>query len=480
MAMGRRKREQQGELFIATQDLCQPKGHIFYDKLNRFLAEEGFDAFVEAACLSYYKEAGPGRPSIPPGTYFRMLFIGYFEGIDSQRGIAWRCADSLSLRAFLGVTLSEQTPDHSTLSTTRERLPHEVHEKVFQFILKVAGIKNLLGGKTVGVDSTYLEANAAMKSIVRKDSGEDYQAFLKRLAQAEGLENPTAEDLQRFDRNRKGKKCSNEEWSSKTDPDSEIIKMKDGRTHLAYKAEHVVDLESTMVLSAEITRATHGDAETIVDSLINAQVQLDSAATLTPEPGARRQSTQLAEAEARLGAGEQIEEAAADKGYHKASTMETMTGLGFRSYIPERKSKHKARWTDKPAEQKQAVYANRRRVGRNKSKKMQRERSEKVERTFAHVCETGGARRTWLRGLEKVRKRYLIQVAGHNLGVLMRKLFGTGKPRCLQGAPKGALGVLARLIMVICGLWAIGRALTSRWRQKEGTFLRPRESNRAV
>jgi transposase len=288
MAMGHRRREEQGELFIATQNLAQPKGHVFYDKLNRLLAEAGFDDFVEAACVSYYKEDGPGRPSIPPGVYFRMLFVGYFEGIDSQRGIAWRCHDSLSLRSFLGVPLNKQTPDHSTLSGTRDRLPQEVHDKVFQFVLKLADLKKLLGAKTVGVDSTYLEANAAMKSIVRKDSGEDYQEFLKRLIQEqEGVENPSKEDLQRFDRKRKGKKCSNKEWQSKTDPESQIIKMKDGRTHLAYKAEHVVDLESEFVLAAEIGPATAGDADTIPDSLINAQVHLDAAAALRPEPRGR-------------------------------------------------------------------------------------------------------------------------------------------------------------------------------------------------
>lgn len=470
MAMGRRKKERQGELFIATQHICRPRAHAFYDGLNRLLAEAEFDSFVEAACVSYYKEEGPGRPSIPPGVYFRMLFIGYFEGIDSQRGIDWRCYDSLSLRGFLGMGLDEKTPDHSTLSTTRERLPFEVHEKVFQFVLKLASLKKLLGGKTVGVDSTYLEANAAMKSIVRKDTGESYQDYLKRLAQEEGMQNPTAEDLQRFDRQRKGKTCSNEDWQSKSDPESEITKMKDGRTHLAYKAEHVVDLESELVLAAEISRATHGDAETITDSLISAQVNLDAAATLSPEPD----SDELIQE--RVGAGERIQEAAADKGYHKASTLDLMSDLDYRTYIPEKKSKHKSRWTDKPAGHKKAVYANRRRVRRSKSKQLQRQRSEKVERTFAHVCETGGARRTWLRGVEKVKKRYLIQVAGYNLGVLMRKLFGVGKPRCLQGSRKGTL---ARWIMAISSLWAIGWAVLSRRCQRSIPYSNLSQLNRA-
>ena len=229
MAMGRRPREQQAELFIPTQDLARPKGHVFYDKLNQLLAEAGFDDFVEAMCQPYYQEAGPGRPSLAPGVYFRMLFVGYFEGIDSQRGIDWRCHDSLSLRHFLGIPLTQATPDHSTLSVTRERLPMEVHEKAFQFVLKVAGLKKLLHAKTVAVDSTLLEANAAMKSIVRKDTGESYKEYLRRLAQEQGLKDPTEEDLRRFDQKRKDKSCSNQDWQSTTDPESKIAKMKDGR-----------------------------------------------------------------------------------------------------------------------------------------------------------------------------------------------------------------------------------------------------------
>jgi transposase len=456
MAMGRRKREQQSELFLPTQDLALPQGHVFYDKLNRLLAEAGFDDFVEALCESYYDAAGPGRPSIPPGTYFRMLFIGYFEGLGSQRGIAWRCHDSLSLRAFLGVGLNEQTPDHSTLSNTRGRLPQEAHEKVFQFVLKLAGTKQLLQAKTVGVDSTYLEANAAMKSIVRKDTGEDYQEYLKRLAQAEGIENPTPEELQRFDRKRKGKKCSNEDWQSTTDADSRIAKMKDGTTHLAYKAEHVVDLENGLLLAAEIRPANEGDTETIVDSLISAQGHLNAAATLSPEPTTEQQI------EASVGAGVPIEEVAADKGYHSADTLELLSALTYRSYIPEPKRPHRLRWDDKTPAHQQAVYGNRRRVARTKSKKLQRWRSERVERSFAHVCETGAGRRTWLRGLDKVTKRYMIQAAAHNLGIVMRGLFGIGKPRCLQGPVAGWFARVLTALMALMALWTICQLFLTR------------------
>ena len=415
MALGRRNDERQQEFWVSTVDLPRSVGHVFYVKLNKLLASAEFDDFVEKLCRSHYHRK-MGRPGIPPGVYFRMLLVGYFEGIGSQRGIAWRCADSLSLRSFLGIPLNEGTPEHSSLTRVRDRLPLEVHESVFRFVLQMVDRAGLLKGKTVAVDSTTLEANAAMKSIVRRDTGEDWNEFLKRLMREEGLidegDEPTDEELRRYDKGRKNKKVSNEEWVSSTDPGSRITKMKDGRTHLAYKAEHVVDLETEAVLAAEIYTADTGDTDTLVDSVIEAQVHLDEA-----------------------GVDAKIEEAVADKGYHAAHLLELATDVNLRTYIPEPHRKGKLRWTDKPPEYKQAVYGNRRRVKTEKSRKLQRQRSEKVERSFAHVCETGGARRTWLRSLDKVRKRYLMSGMARNLGLVMRQLFGMGTARSLQ--PEG-------------------------------------------
>jgi transposase len=255
MAMGKRESERQDDLFITHDRLPKSPGHVFYVKLNQLLAEAEFDRWVEALCAPCYA-SGQGRPSIPPGVYFRMLLVGYFEGINSQRGIAWRCSDSLSLRAFLGVPLHEDAPDHSSLSYIRQRLPLAVHEQVFVKVLAIAQEKKLLKGKTVAVDSTTLEANAAMKSIVRRDTGEDWNEYLTRLMHEQGLAEPgtqpTAEELRRFDKTRKNKTVSNDEWLSPTDPDSRIARMKDGTTHLAYKAEHVLDLDTEIILAAEI------------------------------------------------------------------------------------------------------------------------------------------------------------------------------------------------------------------------------------
>jgi len=408
MSLGRRQ-PQQHDLWIATADLPRSPGHPFYQKLNRLLAEADFDTWLEDLCAPYY-HAVMGRPSIPPGVYFRMILVGYFEGIGSQRGIAWRCSDSRSLAEFLGGPLNDATPDHSSLSRTHGRLPLDVHEQMFAFVLQIAKAKKLLDGKTVAVDATTLEANAAMKSIERKDTGEDYKEYLRRLAQDAGLDDPTDEDLRHFDKNRPDKKVSNAEWQSKTDADSRIAKMKDGTTHLAYKAEHVVDLKSDLVVGATVHPADHADMDTLCDSVLAAQQHLQAA-----------------------GSAVAIQDVVTDKGYHKVATVELCGALGMRTYIAEPERPHGYDWEEHTTAQRQAVEGNRRRVHGARGKKLQRLRSELPERSFAHVCETGGGRRAWLRGLVKVTKRYLVQVAARNLGVIMRKVFGIGTPRGMQG-----------------------------------------------
>lgn len=410
MSLGRRKTQRQQELFVPTDQLPKTPRHVFYERLNALLAEHDFDQTLEQLCEPHYA-AGKGRPSIPPGVYFRMLLIGYFEGLDSQRGIAWRCADSLSLKTFLGFTLLEETPDHSSLSRIRDRLPLSVHEQVFTLVLQLANDHLLLTGFNVGVDSTFVEANAAMKCIVRKDTGEDWKEYLKRLMVEAGEiteeDYPTDEDLRRFDKRRakQGEKnVSNDEWASPTDPDSQIVKMKDGRTHLGYKVEHVVDLETELILHAGVYQGTDHDTHTLLESVICAQEQLDAAQT-----------------------DGEIMNVAADKGYYKAEMLTQMQLLELQSYIPEKVSSRKQCGDGHDA----ARFVNRVWTRTPSGRRLQRQRSEKVERSFAHTCETGGARRSHLRGLEKIRKRYTLQAAARNLGLVMRKLCGAGTPRGL-------------------------------------------------
>jgi len=345
MALGKRKPKQE-ELFIATAKVATSPGHPFYSKLNQVLAEAGFDEFVEKLCAGYYKEGG--RPGIPPGVYFRMLFIGYFEGLDSQRGIAWRCADSLALRTFLGFSITEDTPVHVSMTMIRQRLPELVFDKVFVFVLSLLEDRGLLRGKSVAVDATTLEANAAMRSIVRKDSGQDWKGYLQELAKAEGMENPTEEDLRRLDRGRKDKKVSNEQWESSTDPDSRIAKMKDGRTHLAYKAEHAVDVVSEAIVATTVTFADKSDPCSAPDTLALAEANLVLA-----------------------GSAAVMEEVVMDKGYHDNRLLTDLREQGIRSYVPERRQKSRC-WTNKPAEYEAAFRANRRRVRGAKGRQLNR------------------------------------------------------------------------------------------------------------
>jgi len=415
MAMGRRKSERQEPLFVTGDDVPRSQGHPFYKALNRLLAEARFDRWIEDRCLPFYdQDESRGQRSIPPGVYFRMLLVGYFEGIDSQRGIAWRCADSLSLREFLGIPLDKGTPDHSTLSLTRRRLPPEIFDEVFQFVLKIAADQKLLSGKTVGVDSTTLEANAAMKSIVRRETGENWKEYVTGLMREEGEiaedDDPTDEDVRRFDKTRRNKTVSNAEWVSPNDPEARIARLKDGTTHLAYKAEHVVDLKTDLIVAAEIRPATEGDAQTLADSVMKAQVNLSA-----------------------IGHQQSIEEVVADKGYHSADALELCQHLNLRTYIPEPQRTCDWDWSERTEEHQRAVMNNRDRMQRDKGKSLQRARSELCERSFAHVCESGGMRRTWLRGVVETTKRYLMAAAAHNLGRVLLKLFGVGKPRGLQG-----------------------------------------------
>ena len=433
MALGRRKKSQQQELFVTTDSLPTSDGHVFYSKLNQLLADEGFDPWIEELCASFYSPSR-GRPGIPPGTYFRMLLVGYFEGIQSQRGIAWRCADSLSLRKFLGIPLTESTPDHSSMTHIRERLPQSVHEAVFEWVLRIAVSKKLIRGKTVAVDSTTLEADAAMKSIVRRDSGEDWRNYLIGLMRAEGVigadEQPTVEELRRFDKNREGKRVSNEDWKNPSDPDAKIIKMKDGTTHLAYKAENVVDTESNLIVGAQIGSATASDAVTLEDSLHAAQAHLENA-----------------------GLSNAIKEVTADKGYHSTQTLTALTEhTDYKTYIPEPKQPKGRRRNlrDRSLKERRALLNNRKRAKGSKGRELQRLRSEKVERSFAHTLESGGGRRTRLRGIEKNQKRYFILTAAYNLGVILRLLFGIGTARGLQGLKKAFANAF------LAALWLLG------------------------
>jgi transposase len=428
MAMGTRKdQEQQEEMWIPQASLAKGASHPFYQRLNQLLEESHFDTFVEGRCQRFYAQRR-GRPSLAPGVYFRLLLIGYFEGIDSERGIAWRANDSLALRRFLRVGLDEMSADHSTISRTRRLIDVETHREVFTWVLGVLAEKGLLKGQTLGVDATTLEANAALRTIVRRDTGEGYQEFLKRLAQESGIKTPTREQLARLDRKR-AHKGSNEEWEHPHDPDARIAKMKDGRTHLAHKVEHAVDFSSGAVVAVTVQPADAGDTATGRETVCEAGEQIATVAGGEKGEAVNPQGPK---------------EVVLDKGYHSNEMLVDLADWQVRSYCSEPERGRRC-WEGKKEEQ-AAVYANRRRIRGERGKQLLRQRGEKVERSFAHCYETGGMRRVHLRRHPNILKRLLVHAAAFNMGLIMRKLLGHGTPRGLQGYQAALFLSLLRLL----------------------------------
>jgi transposase len=407
MAMGTRKHRERQESLWYRAELAEAPGHPFYRKLDQVLQAAGFDQYCEEQCRSFYAEKA-GRPSLAPGVYFRLMLIGFFEGLDSERGIAWRTADSLSLRQFLSYAMDEATPDHVTISRTRRLLDADTHQRVFGWVLEQLARKGLVKGKTIGVDSTTLEANAAMKSIVGRDTQESYTGYLKRLAETAELETTDAESLRRMDRKR-AKRTSNQDWISPADPEAEITRLKDGRTALAYKAEQAVDMQSGAILAVTTHAGAVADTETLHQTVCEAGV---AVCELLDEPAV---------------AAEGVQEVIADKGYHSNETLRQLRDLQVRSYIAE-PQRGPRKWKGKAAEQ-AAVYANRRRIQRERGKRLLGQRGEKVERNFAHQFDSGGMDRLYVRGRDNVHKKLLLQAAACNLALLMRSLYGSGKPR---------------------------------------------------
>ena len=384
---------------------CWPltsRGHAFYDRLQQILRQFRFDAFVEKLCQSYY--ADKGHPSIPPGRYFRMHFVGYFEGIDSERGIEWRCADSLSLRGGAarispGPFLTEPHAFPAAATHSRRSLcpsSQDVGQGGF-------------GPGGIGVDASTMEANAALRTIVRRDTGESYRQMLLRMAKGSGIVAPTVDDLVRLDRQRKDKSLSNKDWRSPVDPEAKVAKMKDGRTWPTSR-QHAVDLDSGAVIAAEIHEADQGDTTTLGKTL---KVAEDNLKQVSKTPPCTDDPVDLV----------------ADEGYFSRDVLKELDGSPWRSWIAEPKRQGLNVWNG-DHEARRAVYNNRIRLGSLVGKCPGRQRTEVVERSFEHTLDRcGGMRRVWLRGRVNVQKRYLIHVAGFNLGLLMRAKIGCGTPR---------------------------------------------------
>ena len=377
-----------------------------------------FDAFVEDRCSLFYA-GNVGRPGVAPGVYFRMLMIGFFEGLDSERGSAWRVADSLSLRHFLGYELDQSTPEHSTLSRTRRLIDLQTHADVFEGVLKVLAQAKLLKGKTLGVDATTVDANAAMRSIVRRDTGEGYEEFLTRLAQASGIETPTREELAKIDKQRP-KKGSNKDWEHPHDPDARITRTKDGRTHLAHKVEQAVDMDTQAIVAVTLPGADEGDTETLPWTLLRAGLTLDAVAQ-------DRKARKYLHAKP-------LSEVVTDKGYHSNEVLVDLHSRGTRSYISE-PDRGRRKWKGK-ADAQRAVYAN---------------------------------RRLFLRHRDNILKRLLVHVSAWNLGLIMRQRFG-------KGTPRGMGRMFSHLMMLIGRFFALTRRFLKHVRRTLGVLSLPKRS----
>jgi transposase len=436
MAMGtKRAGQKQEELFYASERAEAP-GHPFYQRLNAVLNKAGFDGFCEERCRRFY-HGKLGRPSLAPGVYFRLLLIGFFEGIDSERGICWRVADSLSLRRFLSYGLDEATPDHVTMSRTRRLLDEATHQAVFTFVLTEVARRGLLKGKTIGIDATTLEANAAMRSIVRRDTGQGYMEYLLHLAAEAGIDTDDDDAVRRMDRKRK-KKTPNEEWVNPHDRQAEVTKMKDGTTHLAYKAEQAVDLDTGAIVAITTHGGAAGDTTSVQETLPAAGVAVAEQIDTPTAQGSYKVHAQG------------LCEVVTDKGYHGGVSLLAMQEWGVRTYVsvPQQPRRN---WKGK-AEQQAAVYANQRRAEGERGKRLLRRRGELLERPFAHQYETGALRRLHVRGRDNVAKRVLLQATAFNLALILRTITRAGTPKGLADLKRSVLCTLLRVLAALAAL----------------------------
>ena len=426
----------QPEFWIAAAQVAKPAKSTFYAKLDETLDSFGFAVKVRALCAPAYKSNGSGRPGIDPVVYLKMMMVGFFENLPSERAIASRCEDSIAIRTFLHYDLTEATPDHSSLSIIRQRLEGPVYEQVFTLVLSALSEHGLLRGKNLGIDSSVLEANASLRGLVNRNTGEAYWDYVKGLAAESGIDPQDSAAVRKFDRKRP-KKMSNQEWENPDDPDAKIGPKKDGATDMIYKPETVVDLDSGAIVGAEIlpgNQADHQEASThILEAQRTINVARGEAATVLT-----------------------VETSTADKGYFEVSQLQALQHEQIKTVICD---PIRQRHLDKLSEsERQAVQAAHRSAQSQYGQKLLRRRGMHLERAFAHILDCGGMRRATLRGRQNLNKRFKLAAAFYNLSQLMRNLFGIGTPKQWEAMSAGGLeAVLGRF-----AFWLI--AIFSKWK----------------
>lgn len=430
----------QQEFWVSRDRIKGGRGSEFYDRLAADLDKEGFGEFVREQCAPYYSSGGPGRPPVDPEVYFKMLMVGFFEKIGSERGIASRCEDSLSIRRYLRYDLTEATPEHSSLTLIRQRLPKEVFAAVFAFSLRPLHKAGLLNAEAIGIDSSLIEANASLEKLVRREDGKSYSDYIAELAEAEGIDPTNKSAVAAFDRKRKGKKTSNEEWYSPNDPDAKIGPRKDGAWDMIHKVENAVDLASGAILSVEIQSAAKTDSEGMASHFESAAAMVDYTASKLAEQGEPQGDTRPGNdpsddpSERRKSGGDEVsavpgEEAikparqvVADKGYHKNAELAELKAAGFDPVIAE----PAGRKLPQDEEEAAAFEANRENRRSDAGKELLKKRAEKVERSFRHLLDHGGSRRTTLTGREEISKRMYVGAFAFNLAIYGWNVYGVG------------------------------------------------------
>lgn len=422
-----KKGDEKPEFWTVTGDLPRTPGTEFYQRVDRALAKFEFGKDIRALCAPYYEMDATkgGQPGIDPEVYFKMLMVGFFENIASERAIAARCADSLSIRQFLHYELTEKTPHHSSMTVIRQRLPLEVYDSVFGLVLRALKGRKLLKGKHLALDTSVIEANASLRSLRNRFTKEEYGEYVKRLAEKSGVDTSDPKEVKRFDKKRPGRKTSNTEWENPHDPDAKVGLDKKGATRMIYKPEHAVDLETGAIVDVELNLGDEHDAKDLAERVLDLEARMNESLDAAPDVA-------------------RIETIIADMGYHALGEMSKLQQLGIRTAISDPvRNRNRSKMDE-------AERSALRRAGRTLSgkqiKAIARRRGELCERSFEHTLDCGGARRTTLRGRDNILKRYLVQAMTTNISLLMRSLCGIGTLKQSWAASEELLISIARVL----------------------------------
>ncbi len=412
----RNKLEKQEEMWVVAQELPKATPDRFYQRVNQTLEKIGFAEQVWTICEPAYAEASKGgRPGIDPVVYLKMLMVGFFENLPSERAIASRCADSLSIRGFLGYGLTDMTPDHSSLSVIRRRLSLEQFEALHIVLLRALYSHGLLKGRNLGIDSSVIEANASLRELRHRNDEKSYWEYVRQLAREAGVDDSDDKAVRRFDKKRPGRKTRNADWVNPHDPEAKVGRTKQGATDMVYKPEHVSDLDSGAIVQVEVRSGDAADNDASLNQRVLSAVGV--LLEVVPEAASEKVGTSVV----------------ADEGYFALEQIGQMQSFGIRTVIADPHARRRRK--DLPEPERKTLRRARAATGSASGKALLRKRGEHLERGFAHVLDHGGLRRATLRGRENLTKRHMVAALSFNLSLLLRGLFGIGTAKQWLAGP---------------------------------------------